>query len=37
MLTVCVCLDKPDETLESDSKFAPGRNPVMDPDSPANA
>ncbi|KAK0335777.1 mitochondrial glycerol-3-phosphate dehydrogenase [Friedmanniomyces endolithicus] len=29
--------DKPDETLESDSKFAPGRNPVMDPDSPANA
>ncbi|KAK5718108.1 mitochondrial glycerol-3-phosphate dehydrogenase [Elasticomyces elasticus] len=29
--------DKPEETLESDSKFSTGQNPVMNPESPANA
>ncbi|KAK5729497.1 mitochondrial glycerol-3-phosphate dehydrogenase [Elasticomyces elasticus] len=29
--------DKPEETLESDSKFSAGHNPVMNPESPANA
>ncbi|CAI6338665.1 unnamed protein product [Periconia digitata] len=28
--------DKPDETLESDSKYPSGQNPVMSPDSKAN-
>ncbi|KAK5127335.1 hypothetical protein LTR85_006674 [Meristemomyces frigidus] len=28
--------DKPDETLESDSKFSPGHNPVVGKDSPVN-
>lgn len=29
-------LDKPDETLESDAKYAPGQNPMLGDKSKAN-
>lgn len=35
-LLTCVGPDKPNETLETDSKFASGHNPVMTDSSPAN-
>ncbi len=31
-----VTTDKPDETLESDSKFASGQNPMIGRQSPSN-
>jgi hypothetical protein len=34
--TAHIHTDKPDETLESDSKLTPGKNPMIKEDSKAN-